>query len=122
LSLSITGAIGGCDISKPDYRELLVRWFQYGLTSPIFRQHGARPVEPWDLLNYSASGKEAYVALPLFVHSNAGVNSALFLFSAPTWYCSANGEQLLPTRVVSIPTRIIHTVRRVPLSVAASLP
>ena len=48
------GAIGGCDISSPDYRELLIRWFQFGLVSPIFRQHGARPVEPWELQKYPA--------------------------------------------------------------------
>jgi hypothetical protein len=73
-----------------------VRWFQYGLTSPIFRQHGARPVEPWDLLNYSASGKEAYVALVTTLcqqrlwergvrgPSNHSLSTALLLlFSAP---------------------------------------
>ena len=33
------GAIGNCDNKDPNYREMLVRWFQFGLTSPIFRQH-----------------------------------------------------------------------------------
>lgn len=46
------GAIGDCDVSSPDYRELLIRWFQFGLVSPIFRQHGSRPVEPWLLQKY----------------------------------------------------------------------
>jgi len=57
------GAIGGCDISNEDYRELLVRWFQFGLVSPIFRQHGSRPVEPWELQKYGASGELAYQAV-----------------------------------------------------------
>ena len=57
------GAIGGCDISSAEYRELLVRWFQFGLTSPVFRQHGSRPVEPWELQKYGPSGEAAYAAV-----------------------------------------------------------
>jgi len=40
-----------------------VRWFQFGLTSPVFRQHGARPVEPWVLQQYGKSGQAAYDAV-----------------------------------------------------------
>jgi alpha-D-xyloside xylohydrolase len=36
-----------CDPADAAYRELLVRWFQYGATCPIFRQHGSRATEPW---------------------------------------------------------------------------
>lgn len=37
---------GGCD--NPGYRELYVRWFQYGTFQPIFRSHGTdTPREPW---------------------------------------------------------------------------
>jgi alpha-D-xyloside xylohydrolase len=68
------GAIVGCDVSDPDYRELLIRWFQFGLVSPIFRQHGSRPVEPWLLQRYGPckdkeptvcgpSGNETYSAI-----------------------------------------------------------
>lgn len=32
----------------PTYRETIVRWFQYGLTCPLLRQHGARDhTAPW---------------------------------------------------------------------------
>lgn len=27
--------------SDPQFRELIVRWFQYGMTCPLFRQHGS---------------------------------------------------------------------------------
>jgi alpha-D-xyloside xylohydrolase len=37
----IGGFLGG-DTSNPDYRELFVRWFQYGSFCPIFRVHGTR--------------------------------------------------------------------------------
>ena len=38
---------------QPEFDELIVRWFQYGSTCPIFRQHGQRPTEPWLLSNAS---------------------------------------------------------------------
>ena len=62
------GAIGGCDISSAQYRELLVRWFQFGLVSPIFRNHGSRPVEPWALQKYGESGQMAYEAIVKTMH------------------------------------------------------
>jgi len=40
----IGGFIGG-DISDKSFRELLVRWFQWGAFNPVFRMHGER--SPW---------------------------------------------------------------------------
>lgn len=37
----IGGFLGG-DPSDPDFRELVVRWFQFGVFCPIFRLHGVR--------------------------------------------------------------------------------
>lgn len=36
------GGFHGGDPDDPDYRELLVRWFQYGVFCPLFRLHGDR--------------------------------------------------------------------------------
>lgn len=36
------GGFHGGDPSDPDYRELIVRWFQYGVWCPLFRLHGDR--------------------------------------------------------------------------------
>jgi len=36
------GGFSGGDISDPAFRELLVRWFQFGAFSPIMRLHGSR--------------------------------------------------------------------------------
>ena len=36
------GGFHGGDPDDPDYRELVIRWFQYGLWCPIFRLHGHR--------------------------------------------------------------------------------
>jgi len=48
------GGYAGGNAWNPAFRELIVRWFQFGLTSPLFRQHGARSTEPWLL------GEEAF--------------------------------------------------------------
>ena len=39
--------VSTCEPTNSSYRELIVRWFQYGVTCPIFRQHGARNTEIW---------------------------------------------------------------------------
>jgi len=55
LSIQLTGIawwshdIGGINGNPSD--ELLVRWFQFGLTSPVFRAHGKRDIRPWTLKN-----------------------------------------------------------------------
>jgi alpha-D-xyloside xylohydrolase len=36
------GGFYGGNIEDPDFRELLVRWFQYGTFCPLFRLHGVR--------------------------------------------------------------------------------
>lgn len=47
---------GGCD--NPGYKELYVRWFQYGAFQPIFRSHGTdTPREPW---RFGEPGSWAY--------------------------------------------------------------
>ena len=58
------GGFNGGDIHTPYFRELIVRWFQYGAFCPLFRLHGNRlpnlgpqygsPNEVWSF------GEEAY--------------------------------------------------------------
>jgi alpha-D-xyloside xylohydrolase len=36
------GGFHGGDPDDPDYRELMIRWFQYGVWCPLFRLHGHR--------------------------------------------------------------------------------
>lgn len=36
------GGYSGGNAEQVEYRETIVRWFQYGLTCPMFRQHGDR--------------------------------------------------------------------------------
>ncbi len=48
-------------LEDPAYRELYVRWFQYGAFLPVFRSHGTDfPKEPWQ---FGAEGDPCYEAL-----------------------------------------------------------
>ncbi|WP_410597955.1 TIM-barrel domain-containing protein [Amycolatopsis sp. lyj-23] len=40
------GGFHGGDPSSPEYRELMVRWFSYGVFCPLFRLHGFRDPRP----------------------------------------------------------------------------
>jgi Alpha-glucosidases, family 31 of glycosyl hydrolases len=48
------GGFHGGDVNNPAYRELMVRWFQFGAFCPLFRLHGYR--EPRPEVGWSASG------------------------------------------------------------------
>lgn len=48
------GGFHGGDARDPAYRELMVRWFQYGVFCPLFRLHGDR--EPRTPTGYSQTG------------------------------------------------------------------
>merc|ERR1712060_915370 len=53
------GGYAGGNAEDPIYRETIVRWFQYGMTCPLFRQHGARDhTAPW----YYGSADEKMLA------------------------------------------------------------
>lgn len=41
------GGFGGGKTTDPDFRELVVRWFQWGAFCPLFRLHGARSGPTW---------------------------------------------------------------------------
>jgi alpha-D-xyloside xylohydrolase len=59
-----TTDIGGFfngDINDPAFRELIVRWFQYGLFCPLFRLHGNRlPAEESDDAPWSGGPNEIW--------------------------------------------------------------
>jgi len=61
----IGGFLSG-NINDPDFRELVVRWFQYGLFCPLFRLHGRRePMDEGSVPNGAANevwsfGQQAY--------------------------------------------------------------
>jgi alpha-D-xyloside xylohydrolase len=67
LNFSLSGIpywttdIGGFILGHPDdpaYRELFVRWFEYGAFCPIFRVHGTRAPDVNELWSYGAQAQE----------------------------------------------------------------
>src|SRR5437588_4504801 len=57
----IGGFVSG-DPKDPKYRELFVRWFQYGTFCPIFRVHGTRSPDQNELWSYGAEAQKILVS------------------------------------------------------------
>ena len=57
----IGGFISGGDLNDPKFRELFVRWFQFGAFSPIFRVHGTRTPDENELWSYGPDAQKILV-------------------------------------------------------------
>jgi len=57
----IGGFISGGDLANPKFRELFVRWFQFGAFSPIFRVHGTRNPSENELWSYGPEAEKILV-------------------------------------------------------------
>jgi alpha-D-xyloside xylohydrolase len=71
LNLSVSGVpywttdIGGFVVANPDdpaYRELYIRWFQFGAFSPIFRAHGTRTTNQNEIWSYGPEAQQILTA------------------------------------------------------------
>jgi alpha-D-xyloside xylohydrolase len=71
LNLSVSGVpywttdIGGFVVANPDdakYRELYVRWFQFGTFCPIFRAHGTRTTNQNEIWSYGPDAQKILTA------------------------------------------------------------
>ena len=57
----IGGFISGGNLNDPNFRELFVRWFQFGAFSPIFRVHGTRYPDENELWSYGPEAEKILV-------------------------------------------------------------
>jgi len=57
----IGGFISGGNLADPNFRELFVRWFQFGAFSPIFRVHGTRSPDENELWSYGPEAQKILV-------------------------------------------------------------
>jgi alpha-D-xyloside xylohydrolase len=57
----IGGFISGGNLDDPKFRELFVRWFQFGAFSPIFRVHGTRYPDENELWSYGPEAEKILV-------------------------------------------------------------
>jgi alpha-D-xyloside xylohydrolase len=58
----IGGFISGGNLNDPDFRELFIRWFEFGAFSPIFRVHGTRNPDENELWSYGPDAQKILVA------------------------------------------------------------
>jgi len=54
----IGGFISGGNLNDPKFRELFIRWFQFGAFSPIFRVHGTRNPSENELWSYGPDAQK----------------------------------------------------------------
>ena len=59
----IGGFLGG-DPAAPGYRELFIRWFQFGAFCPIFRVHGSRANDQNELWSYGPEAQKIHDPWP----------------------------------------------------------
>jgi alpha-D-xyloside xylohydrolase len=57
----IGGFISGGNLNDPKFRELFIRWFQFGTFSPIFRVHGTRNPSENELWSYGPDAQKILV-------------------------------------------------------------
>jgi len=57
----IGGFISGGNLNDPSFRELFVRWFQFGAFSPIFRVHGTRWPDENEMWSYGPEAQRILV-------------------------------------------------------------
>jgi len=57
----IGGFISGGNLNDPKFRELFVRWFQFGAFSPVFRVHGTRNPDENELWSYGPEAEKILV-------------------------------------------------------------
>jgi alpha-D-xyloside xylohydrolase len=78
----IGGFVGGHS-SDPAYRELFVRWFEYGAFCPIFRAHGAREDHQDELWSF---GPEAQQVLTLYDRLRYRLMPYIYAMAAKTTF------------------------------------
>jgi alpha-D-xyloside xylohydrolase len=88
----IGGFLGG-DTNDPAYRELFVRWFQYGAFCPIFRIHGARTNQQNEIWSY---GSAAQSILTLYDHLRYRMMPYIYTLAARTTFEGYTPMRALP--------------------------
>jgi alpha-D-xyloside xylohydrolase len=111
LNFSLTGIpywnsdIGGFFLSKyrrkledPEYRELYVRWLQFGAFTPMMRSHGADA--PREIYQFGKKGDKAYDAIEKFIHLR--YRFLPYIYST-AWDVTANQSSMMRALVMDFP-------------------
>jgi alpha-D-xyloside xylohydrolase len=85
----IGGFISGGNLNDPKFRELFVRWFQFGAFSPIFRVHGTRNPDENELWSYGPDAQKILVD-----YDNLRYRLLPYIYSA-AWQVTSNHGTLM---------------------------
>lgn len=92
------GGFVGASPNDPAYRELFVRWFEYGVFCPIFRVHGTRATNQNELWSY---GYEAQTILTRY--DNLRYRLMPYIYST-AWRVTHHGYTLMRPLVMDFPS------------------
>jgi alpha-D-xyloside xylohydrolase len=112
LNFSLTGMpywnsdIGGFFLSKfpkklsdPEYRELYVRWLQFGTFCPMMRSHGADA--PREIYQFGKKGEQAYDAIEKFIRLR--YNFLPYIYST-SWDVTAKHSSMMRALMMDFST------------------
>lgn len=77
-------------LADPEYRELYVRWLEFGTFCPMMRSHGADA--PREIYNFGSKGVKAYDAIEKFI--NLRYRMLPYLYST-SWEVTANQSSMM---------------------------
>ncbi|MEI6948104.1 TIM-barrel domain-containing protein [Paraflavisolibacter sp. H34] len=111
LNFSLTGIpywnsdIGGFFLSKyrrkledPEYRELYVRWLQFGAFTPMMRSHGADA--PREIYQFGKKGDKAYDAIERYIHLRYRLLPYIY---STAWEVTARQSSMMRALVMDFP-------------------
>ena len=111
LNFSLTGIpywnadIGGFFLSRfkrkledPEYRELYVRWLQFGTFTPMMRSHGADA--PREIYQFGQKGSKYYDAIEKYI--NLRYHLLPYIYST-SWEVTANQSSMMRGLVMDFP-------------------
>jgi len=93
----IGGFVSG-NPGDPSYRELFVRWFQFGTFCPIFRVHGTRTTNENELWSYGAEAQRILTA-----YDRIRYRLMPYIYSL-AWMVTHNGYTLMRPLVMDFPS------------------
>lgn len=93
----IGGFISGGNLNDPKFRELFVRWFQFGTFSPIFRVHGTRYPDENELWSYGPEAQKILVD-----YDNLRYRLLPYIYSE-AWQVTSNHGTLMRPLVMDWP-------------------
>jgi alpha-D-xyloside xylohydrolase len=86
-------------LEDPDYRELYVRWLQFGTFCPLMRSHGADA--PREIFQFGKKGEPYYDAIEKFIHLRYALIPYIY---ATSWDVTKNHSSMMRALMMDFPS------------------